>query len=139
MKALHILSVATILTLLTSCATPKVESRRAIEGEQLRLALIGIWGNSDDEGRTFWGYDEFTSDGYDIATGIIPETGRTFRSVATYTVTGNKNCMRTTESDNQSIGDYFCDEILYIDEKILRYRSPFTSEIKTLYRVKQKE
>lgn len=116
-----------------------MESRGAIEGEQLRLALIGTWGNSDDEGRTFWGYDEFTSDGYDIATGVIPETGRAFRTVATYTVTGNKNCMRITESDNLSVGDYSCDEVLYIDDKILRYRSPFTSEIKTLYRVKQKQ
>jgi hypothetical protein len=123
------------------CATSPV-STAPPEGPALRAALLGVWGNSDDEGRTFWGFDEFRADGTLASTGTFPVGTEPFRLAGTFDVSGRKVCSRVTEASGSAtlpVGHSFCVEVLYIDSNIQRYRSDEDQEIHTLYRVSRRQ
>lgn len=122
-------------------ALANISEQTVPENEQLRAALIGTWGNSDDEGRTFWAFDEYFPDGRLIATGTLPENGKSFRAVANFQTKGRLSCVRVTETSDPSIfplGLYFCSEVLYIDNAHVRFKDLDSGKEFTLYRVLNK-
>lgn len=129
------------LIFLSLNALANVSQQTVPENEELRLALLGVWGNSNDGGQTFWAYDEYLPDGRLIATGIWPGNGKSFRAVANFQTKGRTSCVRVTETSDAFIfplGLSFCSEVLYIDKAVVRFKDLDNGGEFTLYRVLKK-
>ncbi len=124
---------------LSACSSS--EPNKTLANDPLRVSLRGLWGLSDDGGLTFWAYDEYLSDGTVIRTGTVPKTRAQIRFVSAYTVSGSTICTRVTETSTPtqvSVGLQVCEDVVHIDEKVMRTRSELGPEIQTFYRLKQK-
>ena len=104
--------------------------------------LLGVWGTSEDEGKTFTGFDEYTKEGKIISWGYISELSRYFELEASYQILGNSppfSCVEITYSSEPSIispGIKWCDEVVYIDAERFIYKSD-DGRYNTLYRVSE--
>lgn len=127
-----------ILTLLAACSNADVPTPIVPADSALIDALQGSWCVTDDDGKSCWAYDTFTSRETIEACGIFPETGKTFRIRATFKVSGTKMCHTVTESnapESLPVGNKFCTQVLAVDDKIQRYKYLETGEVDTIYRV----
>jgi hypothetical protein len=117
-------------------ATVSAASQSTVpEGPALAQALLGVWCNSDDGGKTCWGYDEFLPGGVITACGRVEE--RVFSAAATYEIRGRFACFVVTESSDSfglKPGHRFCSEMLHIDKDTQRHRDVESGEVTTLYR-----
>jgi hypothetical protein len=139
MTTLRLLLAALAFAGLSACSTN--EANKALANEQLRLALPGLWGLSDDNGLTFWAYDEYLPNGTVTRTGTVPKTRAQIRFVSAWTVSGSTVCTRVTETSvpqQVPVGLQSCDDVLHIDDKVMRIRSELGPEVKTVYRLRQK-
>lgn len=108
----------------------------------LQQALLGVWCNSNDGGRTCWAYDEFFEDGRFEACGRTEDDPRPFRGGGKVTVTGRRMCYEVTfASDNFWIrpGGRYCTDIVAIDGRMHRYRDIDTGAEFVLYRIPKAE
>jgi hypothetical protein len=62
MKSLRIAALIVLALFGAQNAHSAITSSFEPENDQLKSALIGVWGASSDGGKTFWGDDEFLSD-----------------------------------------------------------------------------
>ncbi|MBW8190267.1 hypothetical protein K0504_04385 [Neiella marina] len=101
--------------------------------------LVGVWGNSSDGGKTFWGYDQYFSDGSTRSWGTVPDTTINYEVEAFYQVKQKfdiTNCLTivgTTHPEVMPVGSSWCDEILEVNDSYLTYKSTDGSVV-TLYR-----
>ncbi|WP_334013678.1 hypothetical protein [Alteromonas sp. S167] len=98
--------------------------------------LIGTWGNSDDGGRTFWGYDKYLPDGVLVSWGTT--YGVKYNIEAMYKINRKfkiESCITITKADigEEFVGESWCDEILELNDEIFKFKSD-DGEITTLYR-----
>lgn len=101
--------------------------------------LIGTWGNSEDGGETFWGYDKYLEDGTLVSWGTYPETEFSYKVRATYAIKvkfGTFSCLTITESSPMTdfVGEFWCDEIIELTSETFTFKSA-DGEVTTLYRV----
>ncbi|WP_415911301.1 hypothetical protein [Neptuniibacter sp. QD37_11] len=104
------------------------------------INVVGVWGSSDDGGKTFWGFDEFKEDGTVKSWGVIPESNLRIELEATYEVVSEskeiKNCLEITKTSTpviMPIGTYWCDTIIRVDDKVLVFKSD-DGVVTTLYK-----
>jgi hypothetical protein len=101
--------------------------------------LIGVWGNSEDGGKTIWGYDQYFSNGSFKSWGEIPMSSRKYEVEGSYEVKHKfktNSCLtisKTSAPDIMPIGEHWCDEIIELNDKVFRFKSSY-GEITTLYR-----
>jgi hypothetical protein len=107
----------------------------------LKQALVGVWCNSDDGGKTCWGYDEFRSDGTVKSCALPPGSIRAWTGAARFEVKGTYSCMVVTESSDDTMrpGDRLCAEVLEINAVSQRYRFTDSKEEFLLYRRKSSD
>lgn len=104
----------------------------------LHRALLGVWCNSNDGGRTCWAYDEFFEDGQFEACGRTDDDPRPFRGGGRVNVIGQRMCYEVSfASDNFWIGPggRYCTDIVAIDDRTHRYRDIDTKAEFVLHRI----
>ena len=120
MKIINTAINIAMLMLITSCANTTINHQDR---------LIGIWGNSDDNGKTIWGYDEFLPDGTTKSWGTSPVDNSYYEVEGAYKITGNNpllSCITVTKSSNPKklpVGDYWCNEIVSISEDKIIFKN----------------
>jgi hypothetical protein len=101
--------------------------------------LIGKWGNSEDKGVTFWGYDELFDDGTMHSWGVIPQTDISYDIKGVYTSPDSipgMACFEITDSSHPSltpVNTKWCNEILEITKDVHIFKGE-SGEVTTLYR-----
>jgi hypothetical protein len=113
-------------------------ANEGLKDVELQQALIGRWGNSDDDGKTIWAVDEYHSNGVLTAEGTIPETKEPFRVVGRYYIKGTHSCVTVTATSNSNllwVGQRFCVDVLAINRRTVRMRYLDNGEVMTLYRM----
>lgn len=121
---------------------PAFARQPSVADAALHRALLGVWCNSNDGGRSCWAYDEFFDDGHFEACGRTDDDPRPFRGGGKVTVTGQRMCYEVTfASSNFWIrqGGRYCTDIVAIDERMHRYRDIDTKAEFVLYRVPKSE
>jgi hypothetical protein len=116
------LAPAVLFTLLTT-----VLFSMSVHAQPSSLAkdIIGAWGNSLDNGLTYWGQDEYREDGTVVATGTYPGALAPFRTLGTYEIKGQTICIRVKEASEESkvtIGEARCVIILEINGQFKRFK-----------------
>ena len=94
---------------------------RSPEDAALHRALLGVWCNSDDGGRSCWAWDEFYADGTFEACGRTEDDPRPFRGGGRVDVTGRRMCYVVTfASENFWLrpGGRYCTDIVAIDDRM---------------------
>jgi len=86
--------------------------------------LVGVWGNSDDGGKTFWAYDEYTTDGKILSRGEIPGSDINFKIETAYNLKKKEgtyfNCLEiisTSHPEMLPVGKKWCNTMVKIDSK----------------------
>lgn len=118
-----------------ACATP---APAPPADEALAEALLGVWCNASDGGRSCWAYDEFTPDGKFEACGRTDDDMKAFRGTGDFSVAGQRMCyVVRSASPNFWLppGARYCTDILAIDGRTHRYRDIDTQQTFTLYRI----
>lgn len=108
----------------------------AQSSEAFKERIIGKWGNSNDSGQTFWGFDEYFVNGTIISTGVEQSTFSNYRIKSTYEINGDMSCFTVIETSDSKfipVGYKACDKIVSIDDSYFKFESE--GEITTLYRV----
>ncbi|TMP28085.1 hypothetical protein CWB99_01245 [Pseudoalteromonas rubra] len=101
--------------------------------------LIEIWGNSEDGGKTFWGYDQYFADGSLKSWGQIPETPVKYKLEGTYQVKHKfklSSCLTISKTSHPEFiptGTHWCDEIIKLNDKVFTFKSS-NGKMTTLYR-----
>mgnify|MGYP000050074437 CR=1 FL=1 len=89
--------------------------------------LIGVWGNSDDGGKTFWGYNEYLVNGVTRAWGTFQKSEESYELEGVYKIeysSSPKSCITVTKSsipDILPIGHYFCSEIVELNQTHFKF------------------
>ena len=110
--------------LVTGCVGHSAAAPGATDA-RLRAALVGVWCNSDDGGKTCWAFDEFRADGTFRACGRTTDDGLPFEGSGRFDVNGRRMCYRVhSASDTFWVrpGSRFCTDIVAIDGRQHRYR-----------------
>lgn len=107
----------------------------------LKNALVGVWCNSDDGGKTCWGFDEFREDGTVSSCSLPPGATQAWRGSATYEVKGVYSCLIVTDSSDATMrpGERICAQVLEINSVLQRYKYTDASAEFTLYRRRPQE
>ena len=103
--------IALLAALLVGCATPEVIA------PTLAAALVGVWCNSHDGGKTCWALDEFTEHGTLRMCGLQEEDGLPFEASATVTFTGQRMCYQVVKATSNfwlRPGQRYCTEIVEV-------------------------
>lgn len=132
---------AKVLATLALVVAPAYAVPAELENASLEAALQGAWCNSDDGGKTCWGYDMFVG-GSVNSCGRFPETRTDFTGQSRYTISGAKVCHVVTDSSVPEVlkpGERFCVQILKIDSRTQRFRYLETGEETVVYRVDAKD
>lgn len=115
---------------LCGCATLPAEA-------DLQHALLGLWCNSNDGGRSCWAWDEFRADGRFEACGRTDDDPRPFRGAGRFGIEGRRMCY-VVEAASANFwlrpGQRYCTDIVAIDERSHRYRDIDTGASFTLWR-----
>jgi hypothetical protein len=116
--------------------TATQSSSATLQDENLDKALQGAWCNSDDGGKTCYGYDEYV-DGRSSSCGVLPENKEPYTATTRYKIQGSRVCAVIIMSSNPIIGPgfSFCDEILEIDEHAVRSHMAWFDAFETRFRV----
>ncbi|MGI2259342.1 hypothetical protein [Shewanella sp. GXUN23E] len=103
--------------------------------------LHGVWGNSDDGGKSFWGYDEYRTDGTFKSWGKLPD-GRDYEAEGVYQNSFDggqkKSCavfLRLSETVKELTGYAFCVIVVAIDSAHYTFQDQESGEITTVYRM----
>ncbi len=107
-----------------------------VRGPELIMAMVGDWCLSIDEGKSCWNHHRFT-DTTIHSCGVVPKTGAAFEARSSYTVEGALLCQTVVTSSLPDIitpGYKTCTEIIEINTKIHRFRSPTSSNEGAVYR-----
>lgn len=118
-------------------ATGGTAAPAAVPTDQaLAQAILGAWCNSDDGGRSCWGYDEYLPGGAARSCALPPGSSRPWSGTATYEVKGPFVCLRVTDSTDDSMrpGDRICIQVLEIDARHQRFRYVDSDAEFTLHR-----
>jgi len=116
---MHLRVIPTAITLMLAATI--ASSQRTPGDSELDRALQGAWCNSDDGGKTCWGYDIF-SKGQSRFCGRLPENGQVSAGTSTYTIDGTRICHVVTSigGDGEQplkVGERMCFRILSIDSQ----------------------
>jgi hypothetical protein len=109
----------------------------SVGGNTLRTALLGVWCNSVDQGRSCWAYDVFMPDGRFRACGRNPDDGAYFEGSGTFEIVGQRMCYvvgQATDTFWVRPGSRFCTDITAIDARTHEYRDLESGERFVLYR-----
>ena len=130
-------SIAPFLVAVAACACAAA-GPAAPTDEALAAALLGVWCNSNDGGRSCWAYDEFAPGGRFEACGRTEDDGHAFRGQGEFSVAGQRMCY-VVRSASPTFwlppGARYCTDILAIDARTHRYRDIDTQQTFTLYRM----
>ncbi len=115
----------------------------SVLAQQSTLAkdILGAWGNSEDNGLTYWGQDEYREDGTVVATGTYPGALEPFITAGTYEIKDQVVCIRVKEASKESkvaVGDARCVKILEINGQFKRFKFLDDDEEYKQYRVNKK-
>lgn len=116
------------------------QAQAPLKDAALERALDGAWCNSDDGGKTCWGYDLFDR-GNLRSCGRFPETKQSFVGQSRYNVNGSRVCHVITHSSVPELlkpGEGFCVDVLQIDAKTQTFRDLDTNIDTVVYRVDRK-
>jgi hypothetical protein len=128
-RCLHILLAVTL-------SLPVVAST-SLEGAALDAALQGAWCNSDDYGKTCWGYDMF-SRGSSTSCGRIPESKEEFLATSRYRVDGKRVCHELTSTNPNSllkVGEQICADVIEVNSRIQRFKLVGDDKETVVYRI----
>jgi len=103
----------------------------------LQRALVGLWCNSEDGGRSCWAWDEFHADGRFEACGRTDDDLRPFRGSGRFSVQGQRMCYVVEAASGNfwlAPGQRYCTDIVAIDARSHRYRDIDTGAEFTLHR-----
>lgn len=130
-----------LLLALAICPLLAVAQSHTPTDGALKQALLGVWCNSDDGGKSCWGYDEYREDGTISTCSLNPGSMQSWHGAATYEVRGNYSCMIVTYSSDKSMrqGEKICAQILEITPSHQRYKYIDFPEQFTLYRRRPEE
>jgi hypothetical protein len=120
-----VLSTLAPAVLCTLMATALFSVSALAQPSSLAKDIIGAWGNSDDNGLTYWGQDEYREDGTVIASGTYPGALAAFRTIGTYEIKGQTICIRVKEASEESkvsVGEARCVQILEINGQFKRFK-----------------
>gem|GEM_PF-4910589 len=84
-------------------------------GNDYKTLIVGVWGNSDDKGKTITGYEHYLANGTLKSWGILPDTNLSYEIEATYKLIHKfsvRSCMKVTKSSVPHllpVGEYWCD------------------------------
>ena len=123
--------------LLLSMFLPLFPLPSAAQDATLHRALLGLWCNSEDGGRSCWAWDEFHADGRFEACGRTEDDPRPFHGTGRVDISGARMCYTVTAaSENFWLrpGQRYCTDIVAIDALTHRYRDLDTQAEFTLYR-----
>ncbi|WKE64257.1 hypothetical protein PVT67_11200 [Gallaecimonas kandeliae] len=104
--------------------------------------LVGIWGNSEDGGKTFWGYDQYLADGSTKSWGTVPNSEFSYEIEGRYEIKekfGTLSCVTVTKTSAPAlvpVGSRICDTLIDINDKTFVFKSD-EGEVTTLYRQSQ--
>ncbi|GAB1623971.1 hypothetical protein AAOGI_40210 [Agarivorans albus] len=104
-------------------------------------SLIGLWGSSEDQGQSIWGYDQYNADGTINSWGTFPDSIADFRIDGRYEISGDLGttiCLtisRTSHPEILPVGTQWCDQIISISEDEFVYQDP-DGEQHVVYRQK---
>jgi hypothetical protein len=104
-------TIALLPLLLGGCAAPEDFA------PTLPAALVGVWCNSNDGGRSCWAWDEFTEHGTLTMCGLQEEDLLPFQALATVTFTGRRLCYQVVEASANfwlKPGQRYCTEIVEV-------------------------
>ena len=124
-----------VLGVLLTLLGPTVATASDID----RQRLVGVWGNSDDGGKTIWGYDQYFADGRLRSWGTLPQTTIKYELEATYQFKqkfGTISCLTITKSSFPEflpVGEYWCDTIIDVNDNTFTFKRKDGS-VATLYR-----
>ncbi|MEY2685936.1 MAG: hypothetical protein RL375_134 [Pseudomonadota bacterium] len=125
MKRPRVILAGLLATLLVGCTAPPVVPASLAE------ALLGVWCNSDDGGRTCWAWDEFTDRGTLEMCGQAHGDARPFRARATVEWAGARLCYRVVEATDTfwlRAGERYCTEIVEVHPDHHVYRDLDTGQ-----------
>ena len=120
-----------LIAIIFAVSSVPLHSANSFEG-----LIIGKWGNSDDGGKTFWGFDEYFNNGTILSTGIDQYTYGDYVIESTFEIKNEKSCFTVTKSSDPrgvAVGHKRCDKIVLINDKHFKFERD--GEIITLYRV----
>ena len=90
--------------------------------------LIGVWGSSEDQGKTFWGFDQYAANGKLISWGTLPDSELSFELEGHYEVLSDQqsaiSCIvitRSSHPDMLAVGDEICSLIVKLSATELHY------------------
>ncbi len=127
------MKILTLIFLLITCSTSSFANEIKPEN------LIGVWGNSENGGKTIWGYDQYLSDGTFKSWGEIPGTSINYEVEGVYQLKqkfSTKTCLtvsKTSHPDIMPIGESWCDELIELNDMFLTFKSS-DGELTTIYR-----
>jgi hypothetical protein len=129
-------AVALMLLLVATSAS----SQRSPTDTALVQALQGAWCNSDDGGKTCWGYDIFDK-GKSRFCGRFPENGQVSAGTSTYSVDGARVCHVVTSvgGDGEQplkVGKRLCFRVLSIDSQQQTFRDEAAGTDTRIYRMR---
>lgn len=128
------LTLALAAALLAGIALPLVAKTRqadrqadaqVLEGDALKQALIGTWGQSDDGGKSFSGYDRFETDGGWSSRIPVGSSGVEYKVQGRWKVAGPVVCMHVTSSTMPAMfapDSVLCAKVLQIDAQQHRFQ-----------------
>jgi hypothetical protein len=90
--------------------------------------MVGVWGSSEDDGKTFWGFDQYQANGRLMSWGTLPDSEESFELVGTYQlITENAmsvNCITIIESSRPDVispGTQICSLITKLNNSVMHY------------------
>ncbi len=101
--------------------------------------FIGIWGASDDGGKSFWGFYEYLPDETLIVWGTVPGSSVSYNVEANYVIKKEEVLLHCVTIKKSSIPEFipvglnWCDEIVEINSNIFKFRDK-AGEITTRYK-----
>jgi hypothetical protein len=104
-------------------------------------SLLGVWGTSEDQGQSIWGYDHYHADGTINSWGTFPDSIADFRVDGRYQISGDLGqtiCItisRTSHPEILPVGSQWCDQLISITEDEFTYQDS-EGEQHVLYRQK---
>lgn len=125
-----------LLATLGLTAWSSVVNTAPLKNLELDRALQGAWCNSDDGGKTCWGYDIFER-GNSKYCGAFPESGKAYAGTSKYEIRGNRICHTVASTSDEAIlkvGELVCFIVLDIDADKQSFRSVDDLKIIKLYR-----
>jgi hypothetical protein len=135
---MHLRSLPTAIALVL--AATMASSQRTPVDSELDRALQGAWCNSDDGGKTCWGYDIF-SKGQSRFCGRLPENGQAWAGTSTYSIDKARICHVITSigGDGEQplkVGERLCFQILSIDSEQQTFRDEAYETETRVYRTR---